>query len=132
MENLAEYNLQDERILKIAIELAPELFSALSIANHLEDSVFPIKSGSELENILTIAGDENGVFEIPNVRITKADSKQHFPKEFLPIADRFDLIRKIYMAIIIAHQEKSRRFLNLLKSGKRKIEASHPFDLEAI
>ncbi len=132
METLDEYALHDKAILKLAIELAPELFAALSIAKHVKASAFPLKSESELENILIHAGDEHGVFEIPNVRITKADCKNQFPKKFLPIVDRFDLIRKIYMAIIIAHQEKSRENLKAIKQGKRQLGASHPFDLEVL
>ncbi len=63
--------------------------------------------------------------------ITASDVKDGFPEGFLPVNDKLDLIRKIYLAIIIAHRERSSADLQAARADKN-FRTSHPLDLEAL
>jgi hypothetical protein len=127
----AQYKLADSRVLAVAVELSPELFAALAISAKLPDSAFPLASPADLKNALSRIADNEGVFDSPGVRIIPDDCDR-FPNDFLPVIDRLDLIRKVYMSIIIAHEAESRRLINSVRREGAKSTASHPFDLEAL
>ena len=125
-----DYGLTDPAILEVALRVAPILFMALRIAHTLDNSHYPIDSSQKIEKALhTIMGDGDE-FALAGHRITKNAAKHQFPNEFLPIVDKYDLIRKVYLAIVISHQNSARSEWEAIKTGKKKIDASHPTPTE--
>lgn len=125
------YGLSDDKVLQVAVELAPALFGALRVANSLEASHFPLASDRDLLSALRAVANKRGTFETDAVTITASDVKDGFPEGFLPVNDKLDLIRKIYLAIIIAHRERSSADLQAARADKN-FRSSHPLDLEAL
>ena len=131
MTSIDRYDLHDPDVLRVASELSPDLFVALRIAAKLKDRAYPIETDNDLEAALAIVAGKSGVFEGMNIRIAPGDPKDRFPNEFLPIVDRFDLIRKLYMAIIIAHQSDSQPRIDAARAGTTT-GATHPINLEVL
>ena len=131
MYEIESFGLSDPDVLGVAMQLSPELFAGLAIAHRLDDARFPLTRDADLEAVIREVGDEEGTYAVPGVQIQPVDAKDRFPSEFLPVVDRLDLIRKVYMAIVIAHQSESRARLDELRS-EGKVQASHPFDLEVL
>ena len=131
MQELTAYGLEDARVLEVATQIAPELFAALEIAERLEDERFPLESDADIEAIIAEAAGEGGAYDSPGIRITPSVARDRFPDGFLPVTDRFDLIRKAYMAIVIAHESESRERIEAARAAGG-VEASHPFDLELL
>jgi|SRR3954464_12723251 len=124
---LGDYDLEDPEVLRVAVELAPELFAALEISRRV--TTFPISSDDEIEQALLEVADDQERYEGSGVSIGREEARDRFPNEFLPVADRFDLLRKVYMAIIIAHESEARRRIGLAKRGEYEVQASHPFEV---
>ena len=131
MAGVGAYGLDDRDVLEVATQLAPELFAALAIAEKLEDKRFPLESVKHLEEVLAATAGDGETFESPGVRISRRDPTDRFPKGFLPVTGRLDLIRKVYMAIVIAHESESRERLRDARA-KGSVQASHPIDLEVL
>jgi len=128
-EQVESYGLQDPKVLEVAVELAPALFAALDISNKLPESSYPLTAGPELERAFREIATDEDLYESPGVSITKDDVTKQFPSELLPIVDRTDLLRKVYMVIIIARNTAANKAIDAAKRGKLRIEASHPFDV---
>jgi hypothetical protein len=126
-----DFGLEDPEVIEVASQLAPELFAALVIAGRLGSSTFPLTGNADLERALRAAVDED-VFDAPGVKITTADVHERFPSDFLPVEDKLDLIRKVYMSIVIAHTTAAHAKLHAVRRGEERIECSHPLDLEAL
>ena len=58
------------------------------------------------------------------------EGANRFPDEFLPIQDKLDLLRKVYLAIIISHREASKRAWAKANDGSTTLLASHPIPTE--
>lgn len=128
---LADYGLTDPDVLEIAVQMAPELFAALHIAHSLDSSHFPIQSDAAIEKALEAVANDGKQFALPGVQISGKAARDHFPDEFLPVTDRFDLLRKVYLAIIINHRESALDTWAKVQNGSLKLNASHPLPTEA-
>jgi hypothetical protein len=126
---LESYGLQDSKVLEAAIELAPALFAALAISNSLQESSYPLTSDAEIEQALREVATAEDRYESPGVSISARDSREMFPNEFLPVTDRLDLLRKVYMAIVIAHETAARSQVEAAKRGELQVESSHPLNV---
>lgn len=127
---LADYGLTDPAILEAATQMAPELFAALHIAHTLDSSHYPLKSDTAIEKALEAVANDGKQFTVPGVQISSKAARDHFPNEFLPIDDRFDLLRKVYLAILINHRESALRTWAKIKDGSYAPAASHPMPTE--
>ncbi len=128
----SELGLDDPEVLSVATELAPELFAALTLASRIPEDSYPITSKAAVAK--TFAEVKKGArrLDLPGVSIAANDTRERFPKEFLPIEDRLDLVRKTYMAIVIAHADDARRNLEAATRGDLDVPSSHPLDLGAL
>lgn len=124
--SISSYGLEDPELLEAAAKLAPALFSALKIAQELEPDHFPIRSDEELERALAAVANDGDQFSHSGLVITKAGVNR-FPDEFLPIANKLDLVEKVYLAIIISHRAQSQQELERIRNQGIDIESSHPF-----
>ena len=119
------YGLGDPDLLQEAMTLAPELFAALRLANRLGPERYPITSDDNLEDLLTSVANDGSNFVSRGIIIARDDTDR-FPDGFLPITDSRDLVRKVYMAIIIDHQAKGEAQLANIRNGTIQLDVSHP------
>lgn len=129
-EAIENFGLDDEEMLREAKELAPELFAALEIAKSVPVSDFPLESDEHIERVLGAVANEGGNFKVPGVIITPKAARDYFPNEFLPVTDRGDLVRKIYLAIVINHSEHAKRQVAKLERTGLQERISHPLPTE--
>lgn len=125
-----EYGLDDPEVLRQATELSPELFAALAIAKKVEPAAFPLKTDKAIEGALAAAANEGSDFRVPGVVITPTAARDHFPNEFLPVVNRADLVRKIYLAIVINHTASARREIAKVDRSTLRDRISHPMPKE--
>ncbi len=97
----AMFGLDDVEVLDQARTLAPELFAALYVCQ-AKKPVFPLANQEELATFVFDAADE---VKGPGVRITPELFYKYLPREFYPIHDRADLLRKAYMGIVASHSD---------------------------
>ena len=95
----AVFGLDDQEVLKLARTLAPELFATLFACKTLNP---PFEDHEALAAALFADADE---FTGPGVRISPELFYKFLPREFFPIVDRADLIRKAYMGISASHSD---------------------------
>ena len=129
---LDDYGLTDPAILEEATRMAPELFMALALARGLDASHYPLTSDIAIERALQSVANDGDQFVLGGARVTSKAAKDRFPNEFLPVVDRFDLLRKAYIAVIISHRESSRRAWEKVQSGSEVLKASHPVPTEVL
>jgi hypothetical protein len=94
---LATFGLDNPEILTLARTLAPELFGTLFTISKLNP---PFETQEDLAAALFAETDE---FRGPGVLITPELFYQFLPREFFPIEDKADLLRKAYIGITAAH-----------------------------
>lgn len=129
MKQVEHYGLQDPEVLAVAIELAPALFAALNISSRLRKLSYPLASDKDIEDALREAANTEERYEAPGVSIGASDSSERFPDGFLPVNDRLDLLRKTYMAIVIAHETEAKTNIEAARRGDLKVNASHPINV---
>ncbi|MGY1684996.1 hypothetical protein ACI8AK_05340 [Geodermatophilus sp. SYSU D00867] len=127
--SLENYRLADPEVLAVARQLAPELFAALEIAAGLDAAAYPLTADTEIERALLQVANSAGRYETPGIQISAEDARDRFPNEFLPVTDHLDLLKKVYMAIVRAHETAARERIAQLKRGEYEIRPSHPFDV---
>src|SRR5664280_1277348 len=103
--DISRYGLDDKDVLADAVSAAPHLFVALSITTSSRHDL-PIRSVADLAAALDRAVRNDAAFTF-NVD----DVLEDFPKEFLPISDRQELLSKVYAALLASRtrQERARR-----------------------
>jgi hypothetical protein len=119
--SLENYQLADSKTLAVAQQLAPELFAALEIAARVDSEAYPLTSDSEIEGALLQVANTEDRYEVPGISISAQDAKDRFPNEFLPVTDRLDLLKKVYMAIIRNHEAFARERIAQAKRGEYEI-----------
>lgn len=125
--NPEDYGLNDENVLKQAAQMAPELFAALVISKNISPSTYPITSDREIEGALSsLLEGKDSRLEFPGVRISPEGAKENFPNDFLPVIDALDLFKKVYLAILIHHEEQARKDREALNLSLSQLKASHP------
>lgn len=120
---ISDFGLMDVAVLETALHLSPTLFGALRVAHRLDASHFPIETDAAIERVLTALASDGTQHLV---------GKTQFPGEFLPIVDKLDLLRKVFVAITIAHQASSRREWEKVRSGASVLAASHPLPAEVL
>lgn len=131
--SVATYGLDDAETLHQAIEMAPELFTALLIARQVPGDRYPIHDKGRLRSELEkLVGTKGMPFRHSTIAFSEAEAEALFPDEFYPVEDRQDLVRKVFMAIVRAHTSDARKNLEAAKSGALNAKPSHPFDLGAL
>ena len=128
--SLEDFGLDDPEVLETATRMAPPLFAALRIARVLGDDAYPIESRDAIEPAFAAVANEGDHFLLSGLQITAEAAREQFPEDFLPITDRHDLVQKVHMAIVIAHEAASREAWQLVRSGEMELEASHPIPEE--
>jgi len=129
---LRDYGLTDPAVLEAATRMAPALFTALRLAHTLDQSHYPIESDDAIERALITVADDDKQYTHSGTRITAKAAKDRFPNELLPIADKLDLLRKVYQAILISHRESSRLRWERVNNGTEPLKASHPLPKEVV
>ncbi|MEP7122167.1 MAG: hypothetical protein ABJE95_14705 [Byssovorax sp.] len=127
---LEAFGLDDPEVLEQATHLAPELFAALAIARSLDSATFPITSDDGIEKALAAAANSGDRFATPGVTITPKKARDSFPNEFLPVRNRVDFVKKVYLAIVIDHKAAAQREIDQLDKAQMKLRASHPIPKE--
>jgi hypothetical protein len=120
---ISDFGLADVAVLETAMHLSPILFGALRVAHRLDASHFRIETDAAIERVLTALASDGTQHLI---------GKRPLPGEFLPIVDKLDLLRKVFIAITIAQQASSRREWERVQSGALVLAASHPLPVEVL
>ena len=129
----ADYGLTDPEILLATTRMVPTLFLALRIAHTLAPSHFPLESATALEHALaSVADDGDDQITVAGLKITRKAARERFPTELLPIVDKHDLLRKIYLAVLIRHKEAARHDWTNAHATPDTLKASHPLPKEVL
>src|SRR5260370_39423593 len=110
-DDLAVEALKDSELLDQAVALAPDLFAVLAIAGGAERERFPLESADDLEGVLRTFVGTGEQFHSRGVTFSVQEALEQFPHEFFPVADRRDLLKKGYLAILGSHAATSQRRL---------------------
>jgi hypothetical protein len=89
--------------------------------------MYPITNDADIEAAIAALQPDKAEVALPGVTITPRD---RFPNEFLPIEDPPDLLRKVYMAIIIDHEVRANQNRRDFVTSWHQFQASHPFSAE--
>lgn len=122
--SLVDFGLEDPSVLETAVRLAPPLFGALRLATQLSDASYPLDSMDKIKLAFASVAD-NGRYEQPGFLITGTGLDNGFVSELLPVTDRIDLIRKIFLALNIGHTKIMQASLQRALA-RRPLHASHP------
>jgi hypothetical protein len=111
--------------------MVPTLFMALRVVHKMDSSHFPLESAAAVERALvSVANDGEDQITVAGLKITKKAAKERFPAELLPIVDKHDLLRKVYLAVLIRHQEAARQEWAKAQAAPGALKASHPLPKE--
>jgi hypothetical protein len=119
---VADFGLTDASMLEAATRLSPALFRALHAAHTLDTSHFPIETAAAIGQALATVAKGDPPFLVGSTR---------FPDELLPVIDKLDLLRKLFLALMIDHRASSQREWARAQSGALVLAASHPLPMEA-
>lgn len=123
LPSAADFGLDDPSMLETAIRLGGHLFGVLKFVAGADWS-YPVETVTALAGAVSGSLLE-GRFEGPGVGFDAETALREFPDEFLPITDRQDLARKMYLVVAAAHHRSSEEF-RARHQGKGDLGSSHP------
>jgi hypothetical protein len=117
------FGLSRREILDEATSVASDLFAVLAVC--AETSLdYPMEEEADL--VSSLENLDTGVLFPDGTVVEVADALEHLPAEFLPVVSQADLVRKLYMALVISRQRAASEAWGEIEEGRYEMTAGHP------